>query len=110
MPKLAIDGGPKAVNLKSPPWPVVGEAELSAVAAAMRSSPASWEYLCSAAGGGPTAEFDKAFAEFMGAEHAMCTSGGGPAWRGDQSGLVDQILDAFEKVTGDLDTLRDMEE
>ncbi len=79
MPKLAISGGPKAVNLTSPPWPVVGDAEISAVADAMRSSPASWEYLCSAAGGGPTADFEEAFAEFMGAEHAMCTAGGGPS-------------------------------
>ena len=37
------------------------------------------------------------------------TLGGGPAWRGDQSALVDQILDAFEKVTGSLDALRGLE-
>ncbi len=79
MSKLAIEGGPKAVTLASPPWPVVGDAEIDAVAAAMRKSPDSWEYLCSAAGGGPTADFERAFAEFMGAEHAMCTSGGGPS-------------------------------
>lgn len=79
MSKLAIEGGPKTVTLSSPPWPVVGDAEIDAVVAAMRNSPKSWEYLCSAAGGGPTAEFEKAFGEFMGAEHAMCTSGGGPA-------------------------------
>ena len=31
---------------------------------------------------------------------------GGPAWLGDQSRLVHQILDAFHKVTENLDALR----
>lgn len=79
MVKLAIEGGQKEVTLKSPPWPVVGEEEISAVVEALSKSSENWEYLCSAAGGGPTAEFEKAFADFMGAKHAMCTAGGGPA-------------------------------
>jgi len=39
------------------------------------------------------------------AKHEL-TLGGGPSWLGDQSKLVDQVLDAFGKVTGNLDVLR----
>ena len=79
MAKLAIVGGEKTVTLTAPGWPQVGEEEIEAVVAALRKSKDDWQYLCSAAGGGPTAEFEQAFAQFMGARHAMCTCGGGPA-------------------------------
>jgi dTDP-4-amino-4,6-dideoxygalactose transaminase len=38
--------------------------------------------------------------------HTELILGGGPSWIGDQSRLVDQILDAFHKVTENLDVLR----
>jgi len=79
MAKLAIEGGEKEVTLSPPNWPQVGEEEIEAVVAALRKSAEDWEYLCSARGGGPTAEFERTFAEFMGAEYGLCTCGGGPA-------------------------------
>lgn len=79
MSKLALCGGEPTVTLKAPGWPQVGEAEIEAVTAALRRSGDDWEVLCSAAGGGPTGEFETAFAEFMGSPYAMCTAGGGPA-------------------------------
>lgn len=79
MAQLAIEGGQREVTLKAPSWPLVGQEEIYAVVEALKKSEENWEYLCSAAGGGPTAEFEKAFADFMGAKYAMCTCGGGPA-------------------------------
>lgn len=79
MSTLALCGGEKTVTAPFPHWPRVEPAEIDAVVEALGKSATDWQYLCSAAGGGPTAEFEQAFAAFMGSPHAMCTSGGGPA-------------------------------
>ena len=79
MAELAINGGSKEATLHAPNWPQVGEEEIEAVVAALRKSKEDGSYLCSAAGGGPTEEFEKQFADFMGGEYATCTCGGGPA-------------------------------
>ena len=42
-------------------------------------------------------------------EHTELTVSGGVSWRGDQTELAEQIVSAFEKVTGNLDALRDVE-
>ncbi len=79
MSRLAIEGGEPVVTLPKPIWPQIGDEEIQAVIEALNQARNNWEYLCSAAGGGPTAEFEEKFARFMGAQYAMCTSGGGPA-------------------------------
>jgi dTDP-4-amino-4,6-dideoxygalactose transaminase len=80
MSTLAIDGGEKAVTLNTgEPWPRAGEEEIEAVVAALRKSREDWEYLCSARGGGPTAEMEQRWAEFMGARFCMATNSGGAA-------------------------------
>jgi dTDP-4-amino-4,6-dideoxygalactose transaminase len=42
-------------------------------------------------------------------ERTELTLGGGCSWRGDQSAVVQQTLDAFHKVTENLEVLRDVE-
>lgn len=79
MAQLALFGGEKTVTLRPGSWPRVGEEEIAAVVEAMRRSNEDSRYLTAAGGGGPMAEFERNFAQFMGAGMAMTTSGGGPA-------------------------------
>ncbi|HID07667.1 MAG TPA: DegT/DnrJ/EryC1/StrS family aminotransferase [Armatimonadetes bacterium] len=83
MSRLAIEGGEKTVTLEPPTWPRLHVKEIEAAIDALRIAASgvddSWEYLCSARGGGPTAEFERKFAQFMGAKYAMATNSGGAA-------------------------------
>jgi len=79
MAELALLGGDKTVTLRPGPWPRIGEEEIAAVNDALRKANQDYHYMTSLVGGGPVAEFEQNFAQFMGASLAMTTSGGGPA-------------------------------
>ncbi len=69
-PKLAIDGGPKAVTSSLPPWPRFDEAAIRAVEEVLRSGKVNYWT-------GPKGmEFEKAFAEWQGSKYAISTATG----------------------------------
>src|SRR3990172_10694699 len=67
---LAIDGGPKVRSKPFPPWPALGDDDVSAVADALRSGG-----LTQLTGGAVTA-FEEGFAAWNGAAHCIATSSG----------------------------------
>ncbi len=68
--ELAIRGGPKVRERPFPPWPVLGEEDVAAVAAVLRSG-----HLTQLTGG-TVAAFEEAFAAWHGAKHCVATSSG----------------------------------
>jgi len=67
---LAINGGPKVRTKPFPPWPALGDEDVSAVADALRSG-----RLTQLSGGAVTA-FEEAFAAWNGARHCVAMSSG----------------------------------
>ncbi|MDP2675978.1 MAG: DegT/DnrJ/EryC1/StrS family aminotransferase [Dehalococcoidia bacterium] len=67
---LAIDGGPKVRTKPFPPWPALGDDDVSAVADALRSGGLTQLT------GGAVAAFEDAFAAWNGAAHCVATSSG----------------------------------
>jgi perosamine synthetase len=68
--ELAINGGPKVRDRPYPPWPVLGDDDVDAVAEAMRSGKLTQ------LNGGAVAAFEEAFAEWHGIKHCIATSSG----------------------------------
>ncbi len=68
--ELAIHGGPKVRNRPYPPWPVLGDDDLAAVADVLRSG-----HLTQLTGG-TVAAFEEAFAAWHGVRHCIATSSG----------------------------------
>ncbi len=85
--KLAINGGPKVRARPFPPWPVLGEEDVEAVAQVLRSG-----RLTQLTGGAVTA-FEEAFAEWHGVRHCIATSSGTTA--------IHTILAALDIGPGD---------
>jgi dTDP-4-amino-4,6-dideoxygalactose transaminase len=73
MEKLAIDGGKPAREKPWPAWPMVDEADVQAVAEVVRGG--KW----SSNLGSEVREFEKAFAGFNGARHAIAVNSGSSA-------------------------------
>jgi len=67
---LAINGGPKVRTKPFPPWPALGDEDVSAVADALRSG------RLTQLSGGAVAAFEEAFAAWNGAAHCVATSSG----------------------------------
>ncbi|MDO8611240.1 MAG: DegT/DnrJ/EryC1/StrS family aminotransferase [Dehalococcoidia bacterium] len=67
---LAIDGGPKVRSKPFPPWPALGDEDVSAVADALRSGGLTQLT------GGAVAAFEEAFAAWNGVPHCVATSSG----------------------------------
>ena len=67
---LAIDGGPKVRTKPFPPWPALGDEDVSAVADALRSGGLTQLT------GGAVAAFEEAFAAWNGVPHCVATSSG----------------------------------
>jgi perosamine synthetase len=67
---LAIDGGPKVRERAYPPWPVLGDEDVEAVAAMMRSG------RLTQLTGGAVAVFEEAFADCHGVKHCVAMSSG----------------------------------
>jgi len=67
---LAIDGGPKVRAKPFPPWPALGDEDVSAVAEALRSGGLTQLT------GGAVAAFEEAFAAWNGVPHCVATSSG----------------------------------
>ena len=76
MPKLAINGGPKAVDRPlGLPWPQFGDEERAALLAVLESGK-WWRGAYSEASESWVGRFENAFAEYQGASHAVaCTNG-----------------------------------
>jgi perosamine synthetase len=68
--ELAVNGGPKVRDRPYPPWPVLGDEDVDAVADAMRSGKLTQLT------GGTVAAFEEAFAEWHGIKHCIATSSG----------------------------------
>ena len=68
--QLAINGGPKAREKPYPPWPVLGEEDIAAVAEVLRSGKLTQLT------GGAVAAFEEAFASWHGVKHCVATSSG----------------------------------
>jgi len=79
MTRLAVLGGEKTVTRGTGPWPRIGEEEIAAVVEALRKVNTDYNCISSLLGGGPVAEFERNFAQYIGADLAMTTAGGGPA-------------------------------
>ena len=67
---LAIDGGPKVRTRPFPPWPALGDEDVSAVADVLRSG------ALTQLSGGAVAAFEEAFAAWNGSPHCVATSSG----------------------------------
>src|SRR3990172_8178918 len=67
---LAIEGGPKVRAKPFPPWPALGDDDVSAVADVLRSGGLTQ------LSGGAVAAFEDAFAAWTGAAHCVATSSG----------------------------------
>src|SRR3990170_1386638 len=67
---LAIDGGPKVRTKPFPPWPALGDDDVSAVADALRSGGLTQLT------GGAVAAFEEAFAAWNDTAHCVATSSG----------------------------------
>ena len=67
---LAINGGPKIRERPYPPWPVLGEDDVAAVAEVLRSGELTQLT------GGAVAAFEEAFATWHGARNCVATSSG----------------------------------
>jgi perosamine synthetase len=68
--KLALHGGPPVRTTPFPPWPTLGEEDVTAVAEALRSG-----HLTQLTGGA-VAAFEEAFAAWHGVRHCVATSSG----------------------------------
>ncbi len=79
--RLAIDGGPKAVTHKLPPWPQFDEKAIKAVEKVLRSGKVNYWT-------GPRGmEFEKRFARWQGSKFAVSTSSGTSALHAALSAL-----------------------
>ncbi|HET9477329.1 MAG TPA: DegT/DnrJ/EryC1/StrS family aminotransferase, partial [Dehalococcoidia bacterium] len=67
---LAIDGGPKARERPYPPWPVLGDEDVEAVAEVLRSG------RLTQLTGDAVAAFEEAFAAWHGVKHCVATNNG----------------------------------
>ena len=70
VPELAINGGPKVRERPFPPWPVLGDDDVAAVADVLRSG-----HLTQLTGRA-VADFEEAFAAWHGVRHCIATSSG----------------------------------
>jgi dTDP-4-amino-4,6-dideoxygalactose transaminase len=70
MEKLAVDGGQPVRTVPFPSWPVWGEREEELLLKVLHSG--NWGILS----GGQVAAFERAFAAFQGAKHALCVTSG----------------------------------
>jgi len=68
--ELAINGGPKVRERPFPPWPVLGEDDIEAVADVLRSGKLTQLT------GGTVAAFEEAFAAWHGVQHCVATNNG----------------------------------
>src|SRR3990172_1025575 len=68
--QLAIDGGPKVRERPYPPWPVLGDEDVEAVAEVLRSG------RLTQLTGGAVAAFEEAFAAWHGVKHCVATNNG----------------------------------
>jgi len=68
--RLAINGGPKVRERPYPPWPVLGDEDVEAVAEVMRSG------MLTQLTGGAVEAFEDAFARYHGVSHCVGTSSG----------------------------------
>jgi perosamine synthetase len=68
--QLAINGGPKVRERPYPPWPVLGDEDVEAVAEVLRSG------RLTQLTGGTVAAFEEAFAAWHGAKHCVATNNG----------------------------------
>ena len=68
--QLAIDGGPKVRDKPYPPWPVLDEEDIAAVAEVLRSG------RLTQLTGGAVAAFEEGFADWHGAKHCVATNSG----------------------------------
>jgi perosamine synthetase len=68
--ELALDGGQPVRATPLPPWPVLGEEDIAAVAEALRSG------RLTQLTGGTVAAFEEAFAAWHGVRHCIATSSG----------------------------------
>ncbi|HSP55312.1 MAG TPA: DegT/DnrJ/EryC1/StrS family aminotransferase [Dehalococcoidia bacterium] len=68
--ELAIDGGPRVRERPFPPWPVLGDEDVEAVAEVLRSG------RLTQLTGGAVAAFEEAFAAWHGVKHCVATNNG----------------------------------
>src|SRR3990172_7734770 len=68
--ELAMNGGPKVRERPFPPWPVLGQEDVAAVAEVLRSG------RLTQLTGGTVAAFEEAFAAWHGVKHCVATSSG----------------------------------
>jgi perosamine synthetase len=68
--QLAINGGPKVREKPYPPWPVLGEGDICAVADVLRSG------RLTQLTGGAVSSFEDSFAAWHGSKHCVATSSG----------------------------------
>src|SRR5262245_2164416 len=69
--ELALLGGPKALQLTYPPYPVIGSEEVAAVVKVMMN-----RELSAVRRAGAVKEMEDSYAEFFGAKHAHATNSG----------------------------------
>ncbi len=84
---LALNGGPKVRKGPFPPWPVLGDEDVAAVAEVLRSG------RLTQLTGGAVAAFEKTFARWHGAQHCVATSSGTSA--------IHAVLAALDVGPGD---------
>lgn len=77
--ELAVFGGEKTVTAAGKRWPWFSDAEIEEVRQCMLRSREDFTEACSALGGGIAEKLETRFAESLGRQHAIATSGGGPA-------------------------------
>ena len=68
--ELAVNGGPKVRERPYPPWPLLGDEDVEAVAEVLRSG------RLTQITGGAVAAFEEAFADWHGVRHCVATSSG----------------------------------
>ncbi len=73
MSELALLGGNRAVSLKEPVWPQIGDPEIAALNEAFEASQGDSTYFNSMTGEGPVAEFEAHMEQYFGREHAVAT-------------------------------------
>ena len=73
MSELALLGGNRAVSLKEPVWPQIGEPEIAALNEAFEASQSDSTYFNSMSGEGPVAEFEARMERYYGRAHAVAT-------------------------------------
>ncbi|HHH76181.1 MAG TPA: DegT/DnrJ/EryC1/StrS family aminotransferase [Phycisphaerae bacterium] len=77
--QLACLGGVKTVAETTPNWPCPTDAEVEAVRQNLIKAQTTWGLMNTACGGGIGEVFENRFKQDLGVDHAVATSGGGPA-------------------------------